>query len=94
MYITPKNTEPALITRYLHSATMFGPILFVIGGRSSHSNNASFDVYLILGMVLILLDYLDLLYGYILMILNLKILNYFNLFMVYFIVSIMSIILK
>ena len=94
MYITPKNTEPALITRYLHSATMFGPFLFIIGGRSSHSNNASFDVYLILGMVLILLDYLDLLYGYILMILNLKILNYFNLFMVYFIVSIMSIILK
>ena len=45
MYITPKNTEPALITRYLHSATMFGPYLFVIGGKSSHSNNAIFDVF-------------------------------------------------
>ena len=44
-YITPKNNDPAPISRHQHSATMFGPFLFVIGGRSSHSANTTFDVF-------------------------------------------------
>ena len=45
VYITPKNNDVTPISRHQHSATMFGPFLFVIGGRSSHSNNTTFDVF-------------------------------------------------
>ena len=45
IYVTPKNNEPAPISRHQHSSTMFGPFLFVIGGRSSHTPNTTFDVF-------------------------------------------------
>ena len=45
LYVTPKNSEPAPISRHQHSSTMFGPFLFVIGGRSSHTPNTTFDVF-------------------------------------------------
>ena len=45
MFITPKNNDVAPISRHQHAATMFGPFLFVIGGRSSHSNFTTFDVF-------------------------------------------------
>ena len=45
LYINPKNNDPQPISRHQHSATMFGPFLFVIGGRSSHSNYTTFDVF-------------------------------------------------
>ena len=44
-YISPKNNDPAPISRHQHSATMFGPFLFVIGGRSSHTPITTFDVF-------------------------------------------------
>ena len=44
-FINPKNSEPAPISRHQHAATMFGPFLFVIGGRSSHSSFTTFDVF-------------------------------------------------
>ena len=44
-YISPKNNDPAPISRHQHSATMFGPSLFVIGGRSSHTPITTFDVF-------------------------------------------------
>ena len=43
--ITPKNNDVAPISRHQHAATMFGPFLFVIGGRSSHSSFTTFDVF-------------------------------------------------
>ena len=45
VYITPKNNDVSPISRHQHSATMFGPFLFVIGGRSSHSSFTTFDVF-------------------------------------------------
>ena len=45
IYVTPKNNDPAPISRHQHSSTMFGPFLFVIGGRSSHTPNTTFDVF-------------------------------------------------
>ena len=45
IYVTPKNNDVAPISRHQHSATMFGPFLFVIGGRSSHTTNTTFDVF-------------------------------------------------
>ena len=45
VYITPKNNDVTPISRHQHSATMFGPFLFVIGGRSSHSSFTTFDVF-------------------------------------------------
>ena len=45
IYVNPKNNDVAPISRHQHSATMFGPFLFVIGGRSSHTNNTTFDVF-------------------------------------------------
>ena len=45
LYVTPRNNDPAPISRHQHSATMFGPFLFVIGGRSSHTPNTTFDVF-------------------------------------------------
>ena len=44
-YINPSNNEVQPISRHQHSATMFGPFLFVIGGRSSHSSFTTFDVF-------------------------------------------------
>ena len=45
LYVTPRNNDPAPISRHQHSSTMFGPFLFVIGGRSSHTPNTTFDVF-------------------------------------------------
>ena len=45
IYVTPRNNDPAPISRHQHSSTMFGPFLFVIGGRSSHTPNTTFDVF-------------------------------------------------
>ena len=45
IYVNPKNNDPAPISRHQHSAAMFGPFLFVIGGRSSHTANTTFDVF-------------------------------------------------
>ena len=45
IYVNPKNNDIVPISRHQHSATMFGPFLFVIGGRSSHTNNTTFDVF-------------------------------------------------
>ena len=44
-YINSKNNDVQPISRHQHSATMFGPFLFVIGGRSSHSSFTTFDVF-------------------------------------------------
>ena len=33
------------ISRYEHSSVMFGPFLFIIGGKSTHSKSASFDIF-------------------------------------------------
>ena len=43
--IAPKNNEPSPISRYQHSSAMFGPFLFIMGGRSTHSNFTTFDVF-------------------------------------------------
>ena len=41
-----RNKEDAPISRYEHSATMLGPFLFIMGGKSSESNNnTTFDVF-------------------------------------------------
>ena len=44
-YVTPNNNDVPPISRHQHSSTMFGPFLFVIGGRSSHSNSTTFDIF-------------------------------------------------
>ena len=41
----PKPNEVQPISRHQHSASIFGPFLFVIGGRSSHTPHTTFDVY-------------------------------------------------
>jgi hypothetical protein len=43
--IDPKNNESSPISRYQHSSAMFGPFLFIMGGRSTYSNITTFDVF-------------------------------------------------
>ena len=45
MTVTPKNKDSGPISRHQHASTMFGPFLFIIGGRSSHSGSTTFDVF-------------------------------------------------
>ena len=42
---TTKNKEYIPISRYQHSAAMFGPFLFIMGGKSTDSNITNFDVF-------------------------------------------------
>lgn len=42
---TNSNGTVSPISRHQHSATMFGPFLFIIGGRSSHATRTTFDVF-------------------------------------------------
>ena len=41
----PSNNELEPLSRHQHCATFFGPFLFIIGGRISGKEPASFDVY-------------------------------------------------
>ena len=41
--LKPNEVQP--ISRHQHSSTVFGPFFFVIGGRSSHSQHTTVDVY-------------------------------------------------
>ena len=42
---TPKNKDYTPLPRFEHSSSMFGPFLFVLGGKSSISNYSTFDVF-------------------------------------------------